>query len=147
MISCFLLFTCSSTLSYFFVLLVSSSILRCCFFFLMIRRPPRSTRTDTLFPYTTLFRSRLMPPPTANLPGGYDFAQRAWFDGIGAVGTVLGKVSRAPGRGAATPSVRSEERRVGKECVSTCRSRWSPYHYKKKKHRINKKTRDDRTCI
>src|SRR3546814_15516955 len=25
---------------------------------------------------------------------------------------------------------RSEERRVGKECVSTCRSRWSPYHYK-----------------
>src|SRR3546814_9218235 len=30
------------------------------FFFLMIRRPPRSTRTDTLFPYTTLFRSK--PP-------------------------------------------------------------------------------------
>src|SRR3546814_12237194 len=27
---------------------------------------------------------------------------------------------------------RSEERRVGKECVSTCRSRWSPYHQKKK---------------
>src|SRR3546814_11646039 len=34
-----------------------------CFFFLMIRRPPRSTRTDTLFPYTTLFRSlRLVEP-------------------------------------------------------------------------------------
>src|SRR3546814_6985162 len=35
----------------------------CCFFsyffFLMIRRPPRSTRTDTLFPYTTLFRSQV----------------------------------------------------------------------------------------
>src|SRR3546814_17037660 len=28
------------------------------FFFLMIRRPPRSTRTDTLFPYTALFRSQ-----------------------------------------------------------------------------------------
>src|SRR3546814_15483298 len=28
---------------------------------------------------------------------------------------------------------RSEERRVGKECVSTCRSRWSPYHEKKNK--------------
>src|SRR3546814_16512879 len=28
-----------------------------CFFFLMLRRPPRSTRTATLFPYTTLFRS------------------------------------------------------------------------------------------
>src|SRR3546814_13736533 len=27
-----------------------------------------------------------------------------------------------------TISIRSEERRVGKECVSTCRSRWSPYH-------------------
>src|SRR3546814_15894271 len=31
------------------------------FFFLMIRRPPRSTRTDTLFPYTTLFRSQPKP--------------------------------------------------------------------------------------
>src|SRR3546814_15156840 len=30
---------------------------------------------------------------------------------------------------------RSEERRVGKECVSTCRSRWSPYHYKKNTHK------------
>src|SRR3546814_17702287 len=30
-------------------------------------------------------------------------------------------------------AIRSEERRVGKECVSTCRSRWSPYHYKKKR--------------
>src|SRR3546814_18349327 len=29
-------------------------------FFLMVRRPPRSTRTDTLFPYTTLFRSVLL---------------------------------------------------------------------------------------
>src|SRR3546814_2378849 len=34
--------------------------------------------------------------------------------------------SRAPDRPAGV--VRSEERRVGKECVSTCRSRWSPYH-------------------
>src|SRR3546814_9023409 len=30
-------------------------------FFVMIRRPPRSTRTDTLFPYTTLFRSHAVP--------------------------------------------------------------------------------------
>src|SRR3546814_1870014 len=40
----------------------SAMILQICIFcmiiFLMIRRPPRSTRTDTLFPYTTLFRSR-----------------------------------------------------------------------------------------
>src|SRR3546814_13476130 len=35
--------------------------------------------------------------------------------------------------------IRSEERRVGKECVSTCRSRWSPYHKKKNgtKHNHN----------
>src|SRR3546814_15587672 len=46
-----------------------------CFFFLMIQRPPRSTRTDTLFPYTALFRSALgmtgQPPldlPLAALP-------------------------------------------------------------------------------
>src|SRR3546814_7288840 len=33
------------------------------FFVLMIRRPPRSTRTDTLFPYTTLFRSKYYSYP------------------------------------------------------------------------------------
>src|SRR3546814_2404717 len=38
--------------------MMSTHVLCCVwFFFLMIRRPPRSTRTDTLFPYTTLFRS------------------------------------------------------------------------------------------
>src|SRR3546814_13692121 len=37
-----------------------SSLFMVLFFFLMIRRPPRSTRTDTLFPYTTLFRSRTL---------------------------------------------------------------------------------------
>src|SRR3546814_15639420 len=46
-------------LSYLLVSLLrfASVILYLSFFFLMIRRPPRSTRTDTLFPYTTLFRS------------------------------------------------------------------------------------------
>src|SRR3546814_12929580 len=38
--------------------------------------------------------------------------------------TTVGGVRVAAG----TPLMRSEERRVGKECVSTCRSRWSPYH-------------------
>src|SRR3546814_3967765 len=44
----------------------------CSFFFLMIRRPPRSTRTDTLFPYTTLFRStrKNCPPLTRSRPAG-----------------------------------------------------------------------------
>src|SRR3546814_1831716 len=42
-----------------------------CFFVLMIRRPPRSTRTDTLFPYTTLFRSgqQWRQTDTASLAG------------------------------------------------------------------------------
>src|SRR3546814_17357267 len=44
---------------------------------------------------------------------------------------VSGEVPNANG-------VRSEERRVGKECVRTCRSRWSPYH-SKKKHKIQAK--------
>jgi competence protein ComEC len=38
-------------------------------------------------------RARLMPPPRAALPGGYDFARRAWFDRIGAVGSVMGDVT------------------------------------------------------
>src|SRR3546814_20522694 len=40
---------------YFITVIISSYIMS--YFFLMIRRPPRSTLTDTLFPYTTLFRS------------------------------------------------------------------------------------------
>src|SRR3546814_6504072 len=43
------------------------SIMLAVFLFLMIRRPPRSTRTDTLFPYTTLFRS---PAQQVGAPGG-----------------------------------------------------------------------------
>src|SRR3546814_9317458 len=46
-----------------------------CFFFLMIRRPPRSTRTDTLFPNTTLFRSlgaRHRPVEAGRGGGGVD---------------------------------------------------------------------------
>src|SRR3546814_8536711 len=43
------------------------------FFFLMIRRPPRSTRTDTLFPYTTLFRALEFDDDTRILGGdGFD---------------------------------------------------------------------------
>src|SRR3546814_16760057 len=45
---------------------------------------------------------------------------------------------------ASVNATRSEERRVGKECVSTCRSRWSPYHYKKKKNIQNKDTVNNR---
>src|SRR3546814_11547646 len=47
-----------SVLFYLIIVVVSASPFT--FFFLMIRRPPRSTRTDTLFPYTTLFRSAII---------------------------------------------------------------------------------------
>src|SRR5881396_3905167 len=40
---------------------------------------------------------------------------------------------------------RSEERRVGKECFVPCRSRWSPYHYKKKKKKKEMKIKKMRT--
>src|SRR3546814_12578908 len=125
----------------------------------MRRRPPRSTRTDTLFPYTTLFRSTVFLHcfTTAARPIRRETDR----------GKILEKPvprsfqrplrMRRAGRHrpspAPTPSrrpiketkdddpqepvrdsrVRSEERRVGKECVSTCSSRWSPYHKKKKK--------------
>src|SRR3546814_8868082 len=47
------------------------------FFFLMIRRPPRSTRTDTLFPYTTLFRSQLVPGGNQGYAGAPVYRDRA----------------------------------------------------------------------
>src|SRR3546814_14714008 len=96
------------------------------FLFLMIRRPPRATRTDTLFPYTTLFRSDenaegRSEPITAEIRGLADKVGHILVLSIGA-GPEKGE------RTCCTPAGRSEERRVGKECVSTCRSRWSPYH-------------------
>src|SRR3546814_19465097 len=54
--NCYFIFVVKySIVFYFFIFCVLC--LSVYFFFLMIRRPPRSTRTDTLFPYTTLFRS------------------------------------------------------------------------------------------
>src|SRR3546814_12948667 len=133
------------------------------FFFLRIRRPPRSTRTDTLFPYTTLFRSDHLPRCRAAEPrlelvevecmvavgdretGPFGFTVAACrvdpveedapfnpvarVDDIEPVGRLL-RHDRVAGRsvGHRLGSPRSEERRVGKECVSTCRSRWSPDH-------------------
>src|SRR3546814_15059687 len=102
------------------------------FFFLMIRRPPRSTRTDTLFPYTTLFRSRWR----RGLRLDHDIAQRISLPRhdfqygsqpiIVAIGLLETTLNRRIIKAFAFQDVRSEERRVGKECVSTCRSRWSP---------------------
>src|SRR3546814_11272901 len=124
----------------------------------MLRRPPRSTRTDTLFPYTTLFRSRDVVAPAipiaqaigrlgnwfnqelfgrpSDLPWAVRIDPAHRPDGLDHVATyhptflyeALWNIALA----------RSEERRVGKACVSTCRSRWSPYHYKKKTEKTSK---------
>src|SRR3546814_18320310 len=125
----------------------------------MLRRPPRSTRTDTLFPYTTLFRS---PEISAAAEANRRARQPAWQGGLCAgisrrrpdrggdgrqhsadfVGR-RGRCARARRRRRAVAEParcgdRPEERRVGKECVGTCRSGWSPEHEKKKKHREEK---------
>src|SRR3546814_19930062 len=52
------------------------------FFFLMIRRPPRSTRTDTLFPYTTLFRSIDWGDGVQSLAADFKAAKKAARDTI-----------------------------------------------------------------
>src|SRR3546814_16286466 len=108
----------------------------------MIRRPPRSTRTDTRFPYTTLFRSHILCLDTLNqrIPDNEAAGGKAFqplidrVQGMAVVGLVfVGRVDncdRAPGW---WRQHSSEEGRVGKEGVSTCRSGWSPYHEKKKK--------------
>src|SRR3546814_16727505 len=120
----------------------------------MMLRPPRSTRPDTLFPYTPLFRSglgvdiergrewlhemgdRLRERAELAAQGMASFVQGAartmraglqtsTGDGFEAVPALDHSPRREPTPGIA---LRSEERRVGKECVSPCRSRWTPYH-------------------
>src|SRR3546814_20493536 len=60
------------------------------------------------------------------------FAVRDYAARTGLDWSQLAAAQTARERGLIAEQGRSEERRVGKECVSTCRSRWSPYHYKKK---------------
>src|SRR2546426_11342958 len=105
----------------------------------MIRRPPRST----LFPYTTLFRSRgfrVVPPDTGIVHQvNLEYLARVVFTTDGKTpqaypDTLVGTDSHTTminglgvlgwGVGGIEAEARSEERRVGKEC----RSRWSPYH-------------------
>src|SRR3546814_19886670 len=112
----------------------------------MIRRPPRSTRTYTLLPYTTLFRSK----PRRAWPRGASYSRKRganfiWGRAVAStidggrrlvLKAILRLVSKLPRRRNSLPeeegtqksTSRSEERRVGKGCVSKCSSRWSPYH-------------------
>src|SRR3546814_15706127 len=106
----------------------------------MLPRPPRSTRTDTLFPCTTLFRSLA---EQVGVDVGADLVEQRHAVDRGLprraldLGCLLGGEQLLAGLGGAAGGAgevdvvavaRSEERRVGKECVSTCRSRWWPYH-------------------
>src|SRR3546814_18281416 len=122
----------------------------------MVRRPPGSTRTDTLFPYTTLFRSVDAPVdgnaaiPVGTGPGvgiaqGIEPARGILgpvpvveamdrHDALGAEPheeRMLVAAGSAPGgKDIDQPdfALRSEERRVGKKCVRPGRSGWWPYH-------------------
>src|SRR3546814_14948731 len=122
-------------------------------YFVMVRRPPRSTRTDTLIPYTTLFRStrqiamdgsqklpqRLLAPIAARLAAGQGIealslavaAWMRWQAGRDDLGNAHGVDEPLAGAIAArladahTPEG-SEERRLGKGWVSPVRTGWSP---------------------
>src|SRR3546814_13513589 len=114
----------------------------------MIRRPPRSTRTDTLFPYTTLFRS-LSAPEGLTLDQDVLAEATPIFKELGlsnenaqALMPVAGKLvartqeavmqqmieagaqQRKGWLDQAKAAERSEERRVGKECCRTGRFWW-----------------------
>src|SRR3546814_3763044 len=83
------------------------------FFFLMIRRPPRSTRTDTLFPYTTLFRSEVFCRINTSCPFGWSrCAPPSQFTRTFSPGEVLVSDERRPHSAVRIPdgfSGRSEE--------------------------------------
>src|SRR3546814_5582151 len=114
-------------------------------FFLRIRRPPRSTRTDTLFPYTTLFRSRgvredSVAPPTARerTVDGVHPPQpprsKAW------TGALRPSQTRDAATPAAKPSstagtARSEEHTS--ELQSLMRNSYAVFCLKKKKQNMN----------
>src|SRR3546814_17423394 len=64
-------------------------------------------------------------------PDGTIWWAGQWGNLIGKIDPVTGAMAEYPlpeGAKPHTVTLRSEERRVGKACVSTCRSRWSPYH-------------------
>src|SRR3546814_16643975 len=111
------------------------------FFFLMIRRPPRSTRTDTLFPYTTLFRSQGPAGGPGGLPVG-DWKRRELAgvprrDDPGAAGSIsvgpdlwrAGAPGLRPAQSGLLPQEKHEleERRGRKIGRASCRERVGQY--------------------
>src|SRR3546814_18004768 len=102
----------------------------------MIRRPPRSTRTDTLFPYTTLFRSPYMRARAGLAITLWRLGdQQAAIDHYRAMLILNPNDNQGIRYLLATALLARDEiaglkdpKSVGQgECVSTCRYRWSPY--------------------
>src|SRR3546814_3327877 len=97
----------------------------------MIRRPPRSTRTDTLFPYTTLFRSILRTMLAAHVMQALTTCPA----GIAAE-MALSQVRRVGGEAGAIVIDRSEEHTS--ELQSLMRISYAVFCLKKKTNRTNK---------
>src|SRR3546814_4318073 len=109
----------------------------------MIRRPPRSTRTDTLFPYTTLFRSRHLVAERAQHLGNAAHAHAADADEVHArvaPGEVAGRRHVAgiehPADHAMRPMVGSRSEEHTSELQSLMRISYAVFCLKKKKHII-----------
>src|SRR3546814_19816050 len=91
--------------------------------------------------WASVGRGRRLRLKSASLPMPLTTAPRIRVSTLLAMGLLLTEGDEGAAEGCAADSLclqwqhhgkRSDERREGKECVSTCRSRWSPYHYKKK---------------
>src|SRR3546814_4902348 len=103
--------------------MVSSLLLLRFFFFLMLRQPPRSTRTDTLFPYTTLFRSvRFHRPRRGALRGQGQGSLWSCRRGLSCAGRRPQRLEGPPWLGAGLPDVQQGLRRGRGR--SPARSRW-----------------------
>src|SRR3546814_5027245 len=120
----------------------------CLFVFLRIRRPPRSTRTDTLFPYTTLFRSGVRFPTTLSgsrtVAGTFDPAVLSVTDAEGTtLRDALTAFGCAPDAIADEARPRSEEHTS--ELQSLMRISYAVFCLKKKKETKKNKSIDPRS--
>src|SRR3546814_18901294 len=85
----------------------------------MIRRPPRSTRTDTLFPYTTLFRSRQAGPGGSDLSGHGGGRAHPRRSGVPDRAIARDRASR-PQAGADPPHDPQNRTGLACPCIATC---------------------------
>src|SRR3546814_7705897 len=111
-----------------------------CYFFLMIRRPPRSTRTDTLFPYTTLFLSSPRPDDDRLCPRdgryhrhvGARFSFCGFFGAAGPRNTGVRRGTTNPGSHRPRGGSRSRSEEHTSELQSLMRISYAVFCLKKK---------------